>query len=173
MFEFKIAKVLTAFIFIVFTFNLLTTIVSSADTSPAPLTQITYQSVNPGDDYKYVLKRLKEKIALFFYSFSPDRKYQYSKNLLEVRLAELKHVVDNKDIANIQTASQRYSASAGKLTEFVLAKNLSDRKVDLRNLFTSQVPVLETLRDSYEYNIGEYRFIQDDINSLASYISKL
>ena len=81
---------------------------------------VTYEAVNPGNDFAYIIKRLQEKIILAILSFSDSRKLQYYEKLLGARLSELKFVVDKKDIANIQTASQRYSATAGELTQFIL-----------------------------------------------------
>ena len=80
------------------------------------------EKVNPGDDYKYVIKRLKEKVVLFFFSASPNKKINFYKNLIDIRLAELKYVVERKDIANFQTVSQRYTATNGEATDLVLEK---------------------------------------------------
>lgn len=143
-----------------------------AQTSKSDL-KIEIQSVNPGDDYKYVLKRLKEKIVLAILSFSSQRKANYYVGLLDIRLSELKYVVDKKDIANIQTTSQRYAAISGELTDFVLGKNLTDYNGKLVNIMSSHIPFLENLRDSYPYVSSEYRFVQDDANSLKSYIQTL
>lgn len=135
--------------------------------------KVEVQSVNPGDDYRYVLKRLKEKIALFVFGFSSERKADYYIDLVDVRLSELKYVVDRKDIANIQTTSQRYAAISGELTDFVLTKNMTGYNGKLVDVMSSHIPFLEKLRDSYPYDSSEYRFVQDDANSLKSHISKL
>lgn len=144
-----------------------------AGTNP-DLSTIEYQKINPGDDFKFVLKRLREKISLGVLSFFPSKKVDYYQDLIGVRLAELKYIVDRKDVANIQTTSQRYSATAGQLAGFVIGKNLKDRKKPTADLLVLHIPILEKLRDSYEESDkSEWRFIQDDINSLKSYISKL
>lgn len=135
--------------------------------------KIEVQAVNPGDDYRYVLKRLGEKIRLLILSFSAEKKADYYIKLMTVRISELDHVVGDKDIANIQTASQRYAATSGELADFVLSKNLSSYKEKVKNLFESHIPYLEKLRDTYPYISSEWRFVQDDANSLKSHISKL
>lgn len=135
--------------------------------------QIADESVNPESDYNYILKRMKEKFILMFLSFSVDKKANYYTKLVNVRLAELKHVVSNKDIANIQTSSQRYFSTAGQLEQYLLKNNLSNTKGLAKDLFTSHISKLEVLRDTYSYDTSEYRFIQDDINYLKSYISDL
>jgi len=135
--------------------------------------KIEAQSVNPGDDYKYVLKRLKEKITLMILSLSSQKKADFYVKLVGVRMSELKYVVDKKDIANIQTASQRYAAASGELTDFILRKNMVDYNEKVKNLFDSHILFLEKLRDTYPYVSSEWRFVQDDANSLKSHISKL
>ncbi len=135
--------------------------------------QIVDESVNPGSDYNFILKRLKEKLILMFLSVSVNKKANYYMKLVDVRLAELKYVVSNKDIANIQTSSQRYFSTAGQLEQYLLKNNLSNIKGLAKDLFTSHRSKLEALRDSYPYDTSEYRFIQDDINYLKSYISDL
>jgi hypothetical protein len=134
---------------------------------------ISAESVNPGDDYRYIIKRLQEKITLFILGFSSQKKADYYVKLTAVRLSELKHVVDKKDIANIQTTSQRYAAVSGELTTFILDKNLTSYKQKVVDVMSAHIPNLEKLRDTYPYSSSEYRFVQDDINSLKSHISQL
>lgn len=133
---------------------------------------VEYEKINPGDDYKYVIKRLKEKIALFFV-FKPESKVSYYKKLLSVRLAELKLVAENKDIANIQTTSQRYEATAGQLTEYIKKKSLSKYDQEVIDLFSSHIPVIQEVQKNYEFNVAEWRFLENDINSLKQYTGML
>lgn len=91
-----------------------------------------------------------------------------------MRLAELKHIVDKRDIANIQTSTQRYSATAGQLTEFVLQKkNLADKKAEARELLLSHLPVVEELKSAYNDTTAEWRFVEHDVDYLKIYISQL
>ncbi|KKR86104.1 MAG: hypothetical protein UU32_C0022G0009 [Candidatus Woesebacteria bacterium GW2011_GWB1_41_10] len=131
------------------------------------------EKVNPGDDYKYVIKRLKEKVVLFFFSASPNKKINFYKNLIDIRLAELKYVVERKDIANFQTVSQRYTATNGEATDLVLEKGTKGDREKLIGKFKSHIPLLTKLEEPYVPDNSEWRFLQDNINSLESYISRL
>ena len=134
---------------------------------------IVQEKVNPGDDYKYIIKRFKEKISLTFLSIVPGRKIIFLSKLVDVRLSELKYVVEKKDIANFQTASQRYSATAGNATEFILVEGSKEDRQKLIEKYQSHTPVLVKLQEPYIPDNSEWRFLQDDINSLDSYVSKL
>ena len=131
------------------------------------------EKVNPGDDYKYVIKRLKEKVMLFLFSASPDKKINFYQKLIDIRLAELKYVVERKDIANFQTVSQRYSATNGEATDLVLKKGTKEGGGKFVGKFRSHIPLLTKLQESYVPDNSEWRFLQDNINSLVSYISRL
>lgn len=135
--------------------------------------ELKYEAVNPGDDPAYVFKRLREKSILLIWSISSEKKADFYEKLLTVRLSELKKIVDKKDIANIQTTSQRYSATVGEYTDFLATSKLASRKEKVKAMLQMHIPVLEKLRDSYDYSLAEYRFIQYDIDYLKIYISKL
>lgn len=135
--------------------------------------QITDESINPGSGYAYSFKRLKENITLDLLSIFSDKKANYYLKLVSTRLAELKYVIFNKDEDDFQTSSQRYFSTAGQATQFILDKNLNSIKGPAKDLFTSQMSKLDVLRDSFPYDTAQYRFIQDDINYLTSYITQL
>lgn len=135
--------------------------------------ELKYEAVNPGNDPAYVFKRFREKVILFILSVSPEKKADFYEGLLTIRLSELKKIVDKKDIANIQTTSQRYSATLGEYTDFLIARKLEGRKEKVKSTFLTHVPVLEKLRDSYDYTLAEWRFIQYDLDYLKIYILKL
>ncbi len=139
-------------------------------TSSATAIQLPYEKINPKDGFKFSFKRLQEKITLFFI-FSSKSKYTYQSHLLNTRLAELKYVVDNKDIPNIQTTSQRYYTAAGDLTEFVIKNNL-DKKV-LRNQLSSHLLVLESLKKEFNDTTAEWRFLEHDFDYIKAYILQL
>ena len=134
--------------------------------------QVAYEQVNPKDIRAYKFKRLKEKVVLIL-KLSKNKKVDYQKDLLTKRLAELVYIVVNKDEANIEKASQRYEASAGKLTEYVLARDMPSRFTDVKMLMEEHKKIIEELKSSYPYHTAQYRFIVNDINSLDIYISKL
>lgn len=138
----------------------------------APVRVFAQERVNPGDDYRYVIKRLQEKVKLLLIT-SPVKKISFHSKLIDVRLSELKYVVERKDIANFQTASQRYSATAGQATDFVLKKGSNEAKEKLVEQFKSHIPPLVNLQTPYIPDNSEWRFLQDNINSLESYISRL
>lgn len=134
---------------------------------------INYENINPGDDYKYVFKRLREKISLFFSGFNSDSKTEYYQKLVKVRLAELKKVSDNKDIANIQTASQRYETTAGHLTEYVNKKSITKYDQEITDMFNSHILVIKEMQKNYDSTTAEWRFLENDVNSLKQYIEIL
>ena len=134
---------------------------------------ILYESINPKDGYRYVFKRLGEKITMVVLSFSPDKKVDYYQKLIEVRLRELKYVVDTKDLANIQTVNQRYFSTAGQTTEYVKKNNLSQHKEKLRNLFTEHLGVLEVLKKSFNDTTAEWRFLEHNVDYLKIYTTQL
>lgn len=135
--------------------------------------EVKAETVNPGDDYKYIVKRLKEKVNLSVLNFFPKKKISFLVNLTDIRLSELKYVVEKKDISNFQTASQRYSATAGNATASLLKNGNDNEKKMFIEKLQSHIPVLAKLQEPYVPDNSEWRFLQDDINSLQSYISKL
>ena len=142
------------------------------DNAPSPI--IKYESVNMVDGSRYLIKRLKEKVTLFFLSLDSEKKLNYYEKLLNIRLSELKYVVDNKDIGNIQVASQRYFTTAGQLTNFLVSKNtLSVKKEIVKQLFADHIKVIEILKKSYKDTTAEWRFLRDDTNYLIDYSAQL
>jgi len=134
---------------------------------------IAYEQINPSNSYSYNLKRLKEKISLVFFYRTPVKKVNFLKTLFSRRIAELKYTVDNKDIVNIQTASQRYSTTAGQMTEIVTKNNLNSEKEYLKNLFSEQVSLIEKWQAVYKYDSAEWLFLKWDIDYLKLYSEKL
>ncbi len=133
--------------------------------------KISYENVNPKDGFKFSFKRFQEKLKLTLFFYSTKSKYNYEKDLLNRRLAELKYVVDNKDISNIQTTSQRYYTQAGNLTQFVLKNNLD--KKDLEGLLNKHLTSIREFKRQYNDNTAEWRFINHDEGYINIYISQL
>ena len=137
------------------------------------VSEIKYESISPKNGFEYSFKRLREKITLFWLSRDPLRKANYYSELLDRRLAELKQVVDEKDIENIQTVSQRYSATAGELTNLINQKSLGEIKPSVLNKFSQHVFLLEGLQKSYVFDTAQWMFIKHDIDYLKIYSSQL
>lgn len=134
--------------------------------------EIAVVSVYPDDGFKFKLKRLKEKIVMII-KFSESSKVDYQQQLLGRRLSELKHIVINDNRAYIETTSQRYEATAGQLTESIIANNLDDKKDFTSRLFASHSEALNELKENYSFETAEYRFVMNDINSLKIYSNSL
>lgn len=173
-------KFITSFFLIFFTSIFLVSSVSAEnkakDNIDAPKKEmilVKYQSVNPSDGSKFLIKRFQEKIKLFTLFISKTSKADYYQELVGIRLAELKYVIDNKDMARFENTTKRYYTTAGQLTEFIMKKNLVDRKEKARELFESHIPVLESLRDTFKDTTAEWRFVHDDINYLKIYTERL
>lgn len=135
--------------------------------------EVTYEKVNPKDGGSYALKRLKEKAILALLSFSKQRKTDYYNKLVGNRLAELKYVVDKKDMANFENATTRYFATVGQFVNFLVRKSLTEEKNKAHELLVSHIPLLESLRDTYDPTTAEWRFMQDDINYVRMYTDQL
>lgn len=136
--------------------------------------QVNYEKVNPSDGLNYVLKRFKEKIELALLFYSKDRKADYYKKLVSSRLAELKFVVDKKDMANFENATTRYFTTVGQFADFLTKNGTIDQKSQAVKNLSSHIPVLKELRDTFEgQEKAEWRFIQDDINYVKMYTDQL
>lgn len=146
--------------------------IGQTDNVPSPT--IKYESVNMKDGFRYIIKRVEEKITLSYLSVNSQKKLDYYEKLLNVRLAELKFVVDNKDIGNIQVASQRYFTTAGQLTNFLILNNtLFANKEVVKQLFADHIKIIEILKKSYKDTTAEWRFLRDDANYLIDYSVQL
>lgn len=145
--------------------------------SGAPAVQpieVEYQAVNPSDGFNYGLKRLKEKISLALLFYSKDKKADYYKKLVSSRLAELKFVVDKKDMANFENATTRYFTTVGQFADFLTKNGTADQKSQAVRNLSLHTPVLEDLRDTFGgQEKAEWRFMQDDINYVKMYTDQL
>lgn len=127
--------------------------------------------INPGSFY-YPFKRLVEK-GYERVIFSREYKISFYDSLLAVRLSELKYVVDNKALSEVQTSSERFAYYAGILTEELKKQNNSEKDTQMVEKFRGYNVILEDLRDKYPANSSYSMLLQHDINSLGSYIEKL
>lgn len=137
------------------------------------LAAVEYEKVNPVDGFNYGLKRFREKAALIF-SLSKEKKANLYFSLTDKRLAELKYTVEKADMANFESATTRYFTTVGQYVEFLKSKNVSYNKEDVVKKLNEHIPLLEQLRDKFGDQVkAEWRFLQDDINYLNTYIQAL
>lgn len=135
---------------------------------------VQYEQINPKDGFSYGVKRLQEKFFLQLYSLFPDKKLNYYYDLTERRLAELKFTIEEKDMANFENATTRYSSSVGEYVNFALKNDkLKKNKKEMENLLLPHLQVLEQLRDVYDPRTAEWRFVEDDINFVKLHINSL
>lgn len=148
-------------------------IASSSPSSTQVLTiDVPYESVNQTGGISYLLKRIGEKISMFF-AFSNERKIQNYKKLVNVRLSELKFVIENKEMAYFEKSTQRYFTTAGQLTELLISASIGSEFTPVKEELLSHIPVLTKLRDTYDPGTAEWRFVEDDINYIKGYINNL
>lgn len=148
-----------------------------AEDSPASQStediKLEYEKVNPDNTFPYAIKRIREKISLKFFSFSKNKKADYLESLSATRLAELKYVVDKKNMADFEVATKRYYTAAGDYSNFITKNNLGDKKEEAKRFLSSNIPLLKKLRDSFDYRTAEWRFMQDDVNYVKLYLQNL
>lgn len=117
------------------------------------------------DNPFYSAKRLWEKFApkmLFF----EDAKINYEKGLLNKRFSELKYVVENNLLDEIQRSSERFSYQAGIYTEKVKSLNDASSKEKVIKEFEKYASDAAILRGRVPE--GSFtRLIQYDIDSLS------
>lgn len=130
--------------------------------------------VTPNNYLFYSLTRLTEK-GLIFIKISKESKVDYFKNLTQKRLAELKYVVENKLLSEVQQSSQRLSYQIGILSDYLSTNQnqLSKQKLNTKNLLNSYKELLANLRDQYPANSNYWMLIQHNINSIDINLEKL
>ena len=156
------------FVFLIFLFLAVPQFVASQNSDDFP-----YEKINPSNYYSYNLKRLKEKLSLTLFHRTPTRRVNFLKVLLLRRIAELKFVVERDDIANLQNSSQRYSTTAGQITEVITKNSLNSEKEYFRKLFKDHTLLLEQLQTNYKYDSGQWLFLKWDIDYLKLYSERL
>lgn len=130
-------------------------------------------TINPSNYLFYSIKRLMEK-SIIFIKFSQDSKADYYRDLTLKRLAELKYVVNQNLLGEIEKSSQRFSYEVGNLSDYVIRnKELSGKKKAISDLLTNSESLLVTLRDKYPANSSYWMLIQHSINSIDLNMEKL
>jgi hypothetical protein len=160
-------KLLMSFIFIC------TLVVWRGGSAFAQTNEYPYEKINPSSGYKYSIKRLKEKLTLMISSVSKGRKAQVYKKLANTRLAELKQVVENKDMANFENATKRYYTRVGQYVEYITAKKQDKYKEEARVLLKDHEKVLAPLKEKFNDTTAEWRFLKHDSDYLELYSKKL
>lgn len=163
-----------AFVFFVIAITLLSSVYSVfAQDQNTQAIEVKYEKINPSNGFDYALKRLKEKIYLTLLFYSKDKKAGYYNKLVTRRLAELKYVVEQKDMANFENATTRYSTTVGMWVEYINQKNLVDQEEPASQLLVQHSPVVERLMEKYDPTTAEWRFVKQDLDYLQIYIDKL
>ncbi len=144
----------------------------SPSLTPLSTIDVPLESVNPTDGISYLLKRMNEKVNLFF-AFSNESKVIYYRKLVNVRLSELKFIIEKKNMGYFEKSTQRYFTTAGQLTSLLTSTNIKSEFASVREELSSHIPVLEKLRDNFDSSTAEWRFVEDDINYIKGYTSNL
>lgn len=138
------------------------------------LALILSQNANPDFPPFFGLKRIQEKVFLSLEA-DPSGIIDYQMALLNKRLNELKSLVNNKSYSYLLTASQRYSTTAGQITELMINNNLGNKVDSIKKQFLEHQKVLNDLYIAYPKNTDnvEYKYLEDAINYLKIYLEKL
>lgn len=129
--------------------------------------------VNPDKHLLYSVKRLMEK-AVEITKLDKDSKADYYKDLTLNRLAELKYVVENKLLSEVEQSTQRISFQTGILSDYVSRDNeLAKKREEIRNLLLSSKDLIVPLRDKYPANSSYWMLVQHNINSIDLNLEKL
>jgi len=131
------------------------------------------ESVNPDNAYGYSVKRVGEKIKLFLLNVSPKSKADFYLKLIDRRFNELGYIASEKNLNYIEDASYRYFTHAGLLTEYLIEKDMDEKKESAVVIFRSHLPKLEKFRNGFDYDTAEWRLIQYDIDYLNTYLGML
>ncbi len=128
-------------------------------------------SVTPDKYLVYSIKRLVEK-GVILTKLSKASKADYYKELVNLRLSELKYVVDNKLLSEVERSTQRLSYQIGTLSDFI-NQGLINKKKSTGDFLIKYKNLLENLRDQYPANSSYWMLVQHSINSLDAALEKL
>lgn len=138
-----------------------------------PTIEIRQETTNPDGGFGFLAKRLGEKVELFLSSPFPSKKEQIYEHLSQVRLAELKYVVEKNDMANFEKSTIRYSTASGEWAEYINKHNLNSKKEVARQTLTNHLPIIEDMMGKFDPTTAEWRFIKQDLDAVNIYISQL
>ncbi len=133
---------------------------------------LNLNKITPDTRFLYSFKRLNEKIYLSLKP-SPGQRLDYLFILLEERRNELAYVVEKGNSHYVLKSAQRYSTTAGEITELILNNNLYDQAKVAQERFRTHLPLIAELITKYPKNDDEIKFVKDDVNYLNIYLEKL
>lgn len=131
-------------------------------------------TINPDSYLLFNLKRLIEKGELFI-KFSKESKMNFYKDLTLSRLSELKYVIENKLLGEVEKSTQRLSYQIGVLSDYtnINRTELSKAIPGTKELLTNYKIILANLRDQYPANSSYWLLVQHTINSIDLNLEKL
>ncbi|MCL4415491.1 MAG: hypothetical protein M1365_02135 [Actinobacteria bacterium] len=131
-------------------------------------------TINPDRYLFFNIKRLIEKGELLT-KFSKESKINYYKDLTLRRMSELKYVVENKLIGEVEKSTQRLSYQVGILSDYASANRIELTKTipSTKERLTNYKILLVKLRDQYPANSSYWMFVQHSINSIDLNLEKL
>lgn len=129
---------------------------------------------NPDADWLYSFKRLQEDTFLKMQT-TPHSQLNFYSNLLDERLSEMQYLIKQRKTTLMWSSSLRYSTTAGRMTELLLANNLPEEKKYIIDKFNKQQTILKGMEDYYysEFHDDNGKYIRDGINYLDLYKEKL
>jgi hypothetical protein len=120
----------------------------------------------------YNIKRLDENVVLATKA-TPNAKAEYYNELLEKRFQEIETVYKEQEHEHLLVTALRYSSTAGKVTEFLKANNLSSESKKTKALLEKHKKRLTAIVAKDPRTKNEWKYIQDSINYLDVYIPQL
>ncbi len=133
---------------------------------------VGYEEINPVDRGEYAVKRVREKIKLFYLSLAPQKKASFYHELMNRRMRELLYVVETKDENQIEKASNRYFTTVGQTVEFVENKNWKIKE-DIKNTLNKQIDIIPQLIDKYPSGSAGWLFLKQDLDYARLYKDRL
>lgn len=130
--------------------------------------------INPDKYLFYSMKRLIEK-SMVFTKLSKDSKAAYYRDLTLKRVAELKYVVENNLLSEVEKSTQRLSYQVGILSDHIASnkQELDKKRQPVEVLLIKYKKLLEILRDHYPANSSFWMLVQHSINSIDLNLEKL
>ena len=154
-------------IFVIFVFICQPLVVNGAEESIS----LKNETITPGSFY-FSFKRLWEK-GMEKLQLTRDLRINFYKSQLKIRLSELNYVVEKKLLGEVQQSTERFSYTAGKLTEELVMQNKPSEKEIVIKEFEKFQKYLDKLRDKYPANSSFWMLVQHDINTLKILSDKL
>lgn len=132
------------------------------------------QKADPSNSTVYGLKRAQEKLFINL-TLGAEAKADYLSFLLDRRLSELIALSTPNKSYYLWSASLRYSATAGNLTEIIESHGLKNQVSPTIEKFQNHKRVIRTKLDTSpgDFAYDDWKFLVDAENYLTSYIDEL